>query len=89
MLYTAGIAVAGVYMAEDIVELDVRGLGCPMPLLKAKKALNGLSPGALLAVLTSDPGSVRDFRVFCAQSVHELIDVLEGEGEYRFLIRRG
>ena len=54
--------------------LDVKGLNCPMPLLKAKKALNGLPPGALLRVLATDPGSERDFATFSAQSGHALLE---------------
>jgi tRNA 2-thiouridine synthesizing protein A len=50
------------------VELDAVGLTCPMPLLKAKRALNGMASGQVLRVVATDPGSVRDFEVFCRQS---------------------
>ncbi len=76
-------------MPVEIHELDVRGLSCPMPLLKTKKGLNALPAGALLRVFTTDPGSVRDFRVFCTQSVHDLLEVEEREGEFIFLLKRG
>ena len=60
-------------MASTATQLDVRGLNCPMPLLKAKQALNKLEPGALLQVQATDPGSVRDFEVFAKQSGHILL----------------
>jgi len=69
-------------------EVDARGLRCPMPLLKAKRALNALSPGQALAVLATDSGSVRDFAVFCEQSGHELLFSDERDGVYRYLLRK-
>jgi tRNA 2-thiouridine synthesizing protein A len=73
---------------ERALVLDVRGLNCPMPLLKAKKALNELPPSALLRVLATDPGSVRDFDVFSRQSGHELLESAEEAGTYRYLLPR-
>ncbi|QIB67679.1 sulfurtransferase TusA family protein [Kineobactrum salinum] len=55
------------------VEVDARGLECPMPLLQAKRALNRMQPGQHLQVLATDAGSVRDFRVFAEQSGHVLL----------------
>ena len=55
-------------------ELDVRGMNCPMPLLKAKKAINEMNGGQIVKVLATDPGSVRDFQVFAKQSGHQLLD---------------
>ena len=69
-------------------EVDARGLRCPMPLLKAKRALNALVPGQALAVLATDSGSVRDFAVFCEQSGHELLLSEERDGVYRYLLRK-
>lgn len=69
-------------------EVDARGLRCPMPLLKAKRALNTLAPGQALAVLATDSGSMRDFAVFCQQSGHELLLSEERDGVYRFLLRK-
>jgi len=60
-------------MSEPFI-LDVTGMNCPMPLLKAKKALNDLAPASLLKVLATDPGSVRDFEVFAKQSGHTLLE---------------
>ena len=55
-------------------EIDTRGLNCPLPILKAKKALAELSAGQVLKVLTTDPGSVRDFQAFAKQTGNELVD---------------
>ena len=69
-------------------ELDATGLTCPMPLLKAKQALNRMSAGELLRVIATDPGSVRDFEVFSAQSGNALVDsVTEGE-RFVYMLRK-
>jgi len=74
-------------MSETL--LDTKGLNCPLPILKARKTLNGLPPGALLRVLASDPVTLRDFPVFCRQTGHELLESIEPEaGVYRFLIKK-
>ena len=69
-------------------ELDVQGLNCPMPLLKAKQALNRLSAGELLRVKATDPGSVRDFEVFSEQSGNELLDAQTRNDTYVYLLRK-
>ncbi len=68
-------------LAAQATQLDVRGLNCPMPLLKAKQALNKLEAGALLQVQATDPGSVRDFEVFAKQSGHLLLNSQTEAGE--------
>ena len=68
--------------------LDVRGLACPMPLLKAKQALNRLSAGALLEVRATDPGSERDFEVFAHQSGHELLRSCREQDEFVYILRK-
>ena len=68
--------------------VDASGLNCPMPLLKAKKALNEMSAGALLRVLATDPGSVRDFDVFSRQSGHPLLESGESDGTYFYVLRK-
>lgn len=68
--------------------LDVRGLQCPLPILRAKKALNTMASGAVLEVQATDPGAVADFRAFCAQTGHVLEHQSEEAGVYRFRIRR-
>ncbi len=70
------------------VELDTRGLVCPMPLLKAKRALSTMEVGQCLQVLSTDQGSVRDFRVFAEQSGHLLLASDEAEGVYRHLLKK-
>ena len=76
-------------MAEDTETLlDASGLTCPMPLLKAKKALNGMRPGTLLRVIATDPGSVRDFEVFSAQSGHALLESRQEDGSYFYLLKK-
>lgn len=71
-----------------MTEVDARGLSCPLPLLKAKKALNALASGEQLSVLATDSGSVRDFRVFCEQSGHLLVEFAEEDGVYRYLLQK-
>ena len=68
--------------------LDVKGLVCPLPILRAKKMLNSLSPGEELEVLATDPGSVKDFDAFCATTGHLLVTSDEADGIYRFVIRK-
>ena len=72
--------------AETVV--DARGLNCPMPLLKAKKALNESPAGALVRVHATDPGSVRDFEVFAQQSGNALLESSQDEGSYSYLLRK-
>jgi len=69
-------------------ELDACGLSCPLPLLKAKKALNALPPGGRLRVIATDTGAVRDFRVFCEQSGNVLLESAERDGVYTFLLQK-
>lgn len=69
--------------------LDAKGLNCPLPLMKAKKGMKGLEVGDTLEVLSTDPGSVRDFESFCRATGHELVESeTEDSGSYRFLIRK-
>ena len=68
--------------------LDARGLTCPMPVLKARKALMGIKPGATLEVLATDPGTTRDFVALCEATGHVLLDSREADGVFSFLIRR-
>ena len=73
-------------------ELDARGLMCPLPILKAKKALSDMASGELLKVLATDPGSVRDFQAFARQTGNELVDQqaseVDGRAEYVHVLRR-
>lgn len=68
--------------------LDAKGLNCPLPILKARKALKDVPPGEILEVLSTDPGSVADFQAFCRQTGNELMESTTDESVYRFLIKR-
>ena len=70
------------------VEVDARGLNCPLPILKAKKALAGMQSGQLLRVLATDPGSVRDFQAFARQTGNELVEQKEADAGFAHLLRR-
>jgi tRNA 2-thiouridine synthesizing protein A len=72
----------------DTTILDTKGLHCPLPVLKARKALKSIEVGACLKVLATDPASVIDFRAFCLETGHELVEASEGEGIFTFVIRR-
>ena len=75
-------------MNEIANTLDARGLTCPLPILKTKKAIVPLSSGEILEVKTTDPGSVKDLDAFCAQTGHELIFSGENDGEFIFRIQK-
>ena len=68
--------------------LDAKGLNCPLPILKARKALKDVPPGEILEVLSTDPGSVADFQAFCRQTGNQLMESTTDESVYRFLIKR-
>ena len=68
--------------------LDAKGLNCPLPILKAKKALQGLKAGATLEVLATDPGAVKDFQAFCRTTGNELVESSTEGKVYRFVLRR-
>ncbi|MEZ5926693.1 MAG: sulfurtransferase TusA family protein [Hyphomicrobiaceae bacterium] len=67
--------------------LDAKGLNCPLPILKAKKALNELAKDATLEILATDPGSVADFEAFCRTTGNTLVEQSESGGVFRFLIK--
>lgn len=68
--------------------LDAKGLNCPLPVLKAKVALNRMQPGQVLYVEATDPHSEIDFKAYCARSGHELLQLTETGGTFEFYIRR-
>jgi tRNA 2-thiouridine synthesizing protein A len=68
--------------------LDTKGLNCPLPILKTKKAMADLPHGAVLEVLATDPGAVPDFQAFCTTTKNTLVEHTEAGGVYRFLIKR-
>ena len=69
-------------------EIDTRGLNCPLPILKAKKALSELQAGDVLKVLATDPGSLRDFQAFARQTGNELIQQQTVGDEFVHFLRR-
>jgi TusA-related sulfurtransferase len=73
---------------DSTQEIDARGLNCPLPILKAKKALAGMRPGDVLKVVATDPGSMRDFQAFARQTGNELVEQTAARGEFLHFIRR-
>ena len=69
-------------------ELDARGLNCPLPILKAKKALAEMETGDVLRIMATDPGSVRDFQAFAKQTGNALLSHSQNGHEFVFLMRR-
>ena len=68
--------------------LDAKGLNCPLPILKARKALKEVPDSGTLEILATDPGSVADFEAFCRQTGNELVEHSEEDGVYRFLLKK-
>jgi tRNA 2-thiouridine synthesizing protein A len=69
-------------------EVDARGLNCPLPILRTKKALNEMKTGQLLKVVSTDPASQRDFQAFSRQTGNALVDQSAANGEFVFVLRR-
>ncbi|MDQ2696980.1 MAG: sulfurtransferase TusA family protein [Pseudomonadota bacterium] len=69
-------------------ELDASGLNCPLPILKAKKALAGLKSGQCLRVIATDPGAVRDFEVYSRQAGHALLESRQEDNRFVFVMRK-
>lgn len=75
-------------MANFDQELDASGLNCPLPILRAKKALGTLDAGQVLRIVATDPGSVKDFEAFAKQTGNELLESGEEGGKFVFLIKK-
>ncbi len=75
-------------MVQHDREVDARGLNCPLPVLRTKKALNDMASGQRLRVVATDPGSVRDFLAFAKQTGNELVEHGEQDGEFWFVLKR-
>jgi tRNA 2-thiouridine synthesizing protein A len=69
-------------------EVDARGLNCPLPILRTKKALNDMKSGQVLRILATDPTALRDFQAFAKQTGNELLQHVEQDGVFTFLLRR-
>lgn len=70
------------------VELDARGLNCPLPILRVKKKLQEMDSGQVMKIVATDPGSVKDFHAFCKQTGNALVESGESGGEYTFYIKK-
>ncbi|WP_200758917.1 sulfurtransferase TusA family protein [Effusibacillus dendaii] len=71
------------------VFVDAKGLSCPMPIVKAKKAIDALQPGQIMELEATDKGSVNDFQSWVKQTKHEMIKMEEDNGVYRFFVKKG
>ena len=69
-------------------ELDARGLNCPLPILRTKKALSDMTSGQVLKIVATDPGSVKDFQAFSKQTGNELLSHAEANREFTFFMKR-
>jgi len=68
--------------------LDARGMNCPLPILRTKKALSAMSSGETLAITSTDPGSFKDMQAFCNQTGHKLLSSNQEQGEFVFVVRK-
>ncbi len=75
-------------MTANIHTLDARGLNCPLPVLRTKKAVSGLDSGEVLEIIATDPGSVKDMVSFCSQTGHELLSSGQTDAGFVFRIRK-
>ncbi len=73
---------------QPALELDCRGMNCPLPILKTKKAIDTLESGQVLRMTATDPGSIPDVAAFSKRTGHAILEQSEGGGEYSFLIRK-
>ena len=76
-------------MSDFNDELDASGLNCPLPILRAKKAINKLESEQVLRIIATDPGSVKDFEAFCKQTGNELLETGQEGDKFTFLIKKG
>ena len=76
-------------MSDFNDEFDASGLNWPLPILRAKKAINKLESGQVLRIIATDPGSVKDFEAFCKQTGNELLETGQEGEKFTFLIKKG
>jgi len=74
--------------AAPTTTLDARGLNCPLPILRTRKALTAMASGEALLVQSTDPGSVKDIESFCSQTGNTLLSASNDDGEFQFIIRK-
>lgn len=75
-------------MPEFNMELDTRGLNCPLPILKMRKAMNAAEPGHVVRMISSDPGSLKDMESFCRQTGFDLLSSEQSGGEFIYMVRK-
>ena len=75
-------------MIDYTDKFDATGLNCPLPIMRSKKVLAGMSSGDVLYVISTDPGSVKDFDAFCKQTGNELLSSEEIDGKYHYYLRK-
>jgi tRNA 2-thiouridine synthesizing protein A len=76
-------------MLDIDLEIDARGLNCPLPILRTRKGINTLASGQVVKIIATDPGSVKDLEAFCKQTGNEMLESSQQNGEYHFNIRKG
>jgi len=76
-------------MTDSTKDLDLKGLNCPLPILRIKQTMTSLESGDILKVVGTEPGTVRELKVFCKQGGHELLDFQETADEFIYFIRKG
>lgn len=69
-------------------EVDTTGLNCPLPILRCKKGLSDMAPAQVLKIISTDPGSVKDFNAFCVQTGHTLLQLDEDDTSFTFYIKK-
>jgi tRNA 2-thiouridine synthesizing protein A len=75
-------------LIEIAVKVDARGLSCPMPIVRTAQAIKTMESGAVLEVLATDPGSIKDFAAWCRSTGNELVEQTSDGAVYRFVVRR-
>lgn len=75
-------------MNETPLVLDLKGLKCPLPVLRANKAIKSLPAGGVVEIHATDPGTVADFKAYCETTGHELVESRQQDGVYNFVIRK-
>ena len=75
-------------MQQFDLELDARGLNCPIPILRTKKSMNQMTAGQVLRITATDPGSVKDMEAFCKQTGNELLESNQGDGEFTYFLKK-
>ena len=75
-------------MSDFDKELDTSGLNCPLPIIKAKKEINGMDAGQILHIISTDPGAVKDFESFAKQTGNELINSEEKDNKFYFFLKK-